>query len=253
MVTMYQYREVIYPAVTLAENFAMDIRDVRRSNLRALMDKEFGIAARGAQSRLAEKLGKPQNFVSRCLADPDRPGAKTIGEDFAREIEEVFRLPRYAMDEPGYFSGAASEPSNVTLAPQPSRYYRYPVVSSVVAGGWGDAIQPYEPGAEDEHELTDYMARGPAFWLKVDGDSMTSPTGLSIPEGMYVLVDTGLHPQPGDLVVAKLDTEDKATFKRLVSDAGQLYLKPLNPAYRMIAIDGNCRLIGVVKEAKMKL
>lgn len=146
-----------------------------------------------------------------------------------------------------------AEPSNVSLAPQPTRYYRYPVVSSVVAGGWGDAIQPFEPGGEDEHELTDYQARGPAFWLRVDGDSMTSPTGLSIPEGMFVLVDTGIQPVPGNLVVAKLDSEDKATFKRLVSDAGQLYLKPLNPAYRMIPIDGNCRLIGVVKEAKMKL
>lgn len=76
----------------------MDIREVRRRNLKLLMDREFGAGARGAQSRLAEKLGKPQNFVSRCLADPSRSGAKTIGEDFAREIEEAFKLARYALD-----------------------------------------------------------------------------------------------------------------------------------------------------------
>lgn len=146
-----------------------------------------------------------------------------------------------------------AEPSNVIPAIQPSRLYRYPVVSEVQAGAWTEAVQPYAPGAEDRFELTDYKAKGPAFWLEVSGDSMTSPTRPSIPEGHFILVDTGLVPQPGDLVVAKLDTEEKATFKKLVSDAGQLYLKPLNPAYRMIPIDGNCRLIGVVKEAKMKL
>ncbi|WP_203008563.1 helix-turn-helix transcriptional regulator [Pseudomonas paraversuta] len=78
----------------------MDIREVRRHNLKKLMDKEFGLGARGAQSRLAEKLKKPQNFISRCLFEPEKNGAKTIGEDFAREIEEAFGLTRYALDAP---------------------------------------------------------------------------------------------------------------------------------------------------------
>lgn len=78
----------------------MDIREVRRHNLKKLMDKEFGLGARGAQSRLAEKLKKPQNFISRCLFEPEKNGAKTIGEDFAREIEEAFGLARYALDAP---------------------------------------------------------------------------------------------------------------------------------------------------------
>lgn len=191
----------------------------------------------GSQSRVGN--------YEKDTREPSLDDLATIAKVLGIEVSDLVRGPTS--------STYAPEPSNVTLAPQPSRYYRYPVVSSVVAGGWGDAIQPFEPGAEDEHELTDYMARGPAFWLRVDGDSMTAPSGQSIPEGMFVLVDTGIHPEPGNLVVAKLDSEDKATFKKLVSDAGQLYLKPLNPAYRMIPIDGNCRLIGVVKEAKMKL
>ena len=78
----------------------MDIREVRRHNLKKLMDKEFGLGARGAQSRLAEKLKKPQNFISRCLFEPEKNGAKTIGEDFAREIEEAFGLARYVLDAP---------------------------------------------------------------------------------------------------------------------------------------------------------
>lgn len=75
----------------------MDIRDIRRQNLNTLLEREFA-GVRGAQSRMAEKLNKPQNFISRCLASPERKGAKTIGEDFAREIETAFGLQRYALD-----------------------------------------------------------------------------------------------------------------------------------------------------------
>ena len=73
---------------------------------------------------------------------------------------------------------------------------------------------------------------------------MTSLSGPSIPEGMLILVDTGIEPQPGHLVVAKLDTEEKATFKKLVQDGGKLYLKPLNTGYNPIEINGNRRIIG---------
>lgn len=219
------------------------------------MDREYGAGQRGAKAKLAKRLDKQPDYISRCLYPPGKEGRKGIGEDFAREIEKIFGLPRYAMDSLAGLEvvETRTEHSNVLPVAQPERLYRYPVVSEVQAGAWTDAVQPYEPGAEDQFELTDYQARGPAFWLRVNGDSMTSLTPPSIPEGCFVLVDTGLTAQPGDLVVAKLDTEEKATFKKLVSDAGQLYLKPLNPAYRVIPIDGNCRLIGVVKEAKMKL
>lgn len=145
------------------------------------------------------------------------------------------------------------ESSNVQPALQPSRYYRYPVLSWVSAGMWGDALQPYEPGAEDQHELSDYMGKGRCFWLKVLGDSMTAPIGDSIPDGHLILVDTGMEARPGHLVIAKLEAEDKATFKRLVQDGGRLFLKPLNPAYPLIEINGNCRFIGVVVETKRKL
>jgi SOS-response transcriptional repressor LexA len=53
---------------------------------------------------------------------------------------------------------------------------------------------------------SDAHVQGDAFWLKIEGDSMTSPTGLSIPEGTYVLFDTGREPINGSLVIAKLTT-----------------------------------------------
>ncbi|WP_277419617.1 LexA family protein, partial [Pseudomonas viridiflava] len=75
--------------------------------------------------------------------------------------------------------------------------------------------------------------------------SMTAPTGVSVPEGMMILVDTEADVQPGKLVIAKLPASNEATFKKLVEDGGVRYLKPLNPAYRMIECGADCRIIGV--------
>jgi SOS-response transcriptional repressor LexA len=45
---------------------------------------------------------------------------------------------------------------------------------------------------------------------------------------MVILVDPQVEPINGKLVVAKLDGDNEATFKKLVIDAGQRFLKPLN-------------------------
>lgn len=141
--------------------------------------------------------------------------------------------------------------SNVELAVQPIRQFRYPVVSWVSAGNWAEAVELYERA--ETVEWTDYAtALNRAFWLRVEGDSMTSPHGQSIPEGMLVLVDTMVPPRSGSLVVAKLRDSDEATFKKLVIDAGTYYLKPLNPSYKTIELPPDGEIVGVVVEAKMR-
>ncbi|TES59214.1 LexA family transcriptional regulator [Pseudomonas syringae pv. tomato] len=142
----------------------------------------------------------------------------------------------------GSMDVGGTEPSNVSMIDQPTRMYRYPVISSVAAGAWAEAV---EEGFSDRYETSDYKAKGPAFWLEVVGDSMTAPSGTSVPEGMLILVDTGVEARPGKLVVAKLPSSNDATFKKLIDDAGQLYLKPLNPGYSMIKCSDDCKIIGV--------
>lgn len=139
----------------------------------------------------------------------------------------------------------AVEGSNVKATAQPTEMYRYPIISWVSAGSWEEAVQPYPDGFSDRYEISDYDSKGPAFWLEVKGDSMTSPSGVSVPEGMMILVDTEADVQPGKLVIAKLPASNEATFKKLVEDGGTRYLKPLNPAYKMVECDEHCRIIGV--------
>jgi len=50
-----------------------------------------------------------------------------------------------------------------------------------------------------------------------------------------------------------LTDSNEATFKKLVIDGAQKYLKGLNPAWPMVPVNGNCRIIGVAVETKMRL
>lgn len=145
------------------------------------------------------------------------------------------------------------EPSNIAPAMQPKMSYRYPVISWVAAGAWAEAVEPFPPGFSDRYEISDYNSKGVAFWLEVKGDSMTSPVGTSITEGMLILVDTEAEAISGKLVVAKLSDSNEATFKKLVEDGGRRFLKPLNPAYPVEMCAENCRIVGVVVRAMMKL
>lgn len=209
--------------------------------------------AKLSQVKAAEKAGIDQATISNLET------GRHLGSTHLLKIADALGVSyRWLTDGKGEMTDAAesnASDNNLSIAPTPLRYYRYPLISSVKAGKFAECVVPYPAGMEDQHESTDYEAKGPAFWLEVSGDSMTAPAGVrpSIPEGTLVLVDTGIEAVPGKLVVAQLDESNEATFKKLVTDGGQKYLKPLNPAYPLIPINGNCRIIGVAVEAKTKL
>ncbi|KMV67625.1 peptidase S24 [bacteria symbiont BFo1 of Frankliniella occidentalis] len=130
---------------------------------------------------------------------------------------------------------------------------KYPVISKVQAGAWAEACEAYTLKDIDLWLGSDAHIQGDAFWLEVEGDSMTAPAGVSIPEGTFVLFDTGRDAINNSLVIAKLSDSNEATFKRLIIDGGQKYLKGLNPQWPMVPINGNCKIIGVAVETKMRL
>lgn len=143
--------------------------------------------------------------------------------------------------------------SNVSYVGKHEPKGNYPLISMVKAGAWCEAVEPYSLQDITEWYDSDAHVEGDGFWLRVEGDSMTSPVGISIPEGTLVLVDTGREAKNGSLVIAKLVDDNEATFKKLIIDGSQKYLKGLNPAWPMTPINGNCRIIGVAIETKMRL
>ena len=56
---------------------------------------------------------------------------------------------------------------------------------------------------------------------------------------------------PGNFVVVR-NGDNEATFKQLVKDGGDLYLKPLNERYPIKPL-GNSQIVGVVREAIRRL
>lgn len=226
-----------------------EIRRAFVSRLRLAL-AQAGFPEWGAGARLAEIARATPKAASKWLnaeSMPSRAKMEAIAEALKVRVEWL----EYGEGSQSPF--VSDEMYNVQTMPQPERYYRYPVLTRVAAGAFASAVQPYAPGAEDEWEYSDYKATGPAFWFEVTGHSMTSPTPPSFPPGVLVLIDTGIEPQPGDYVLATIPDEEEATFKQLIREDGQLYLKPLNPDYRTMPVAEGCRLIGKAKEAKFKL
>ena len=199
------------------------------------------------QEELAEHLGITKGAVSHWLNARREPS-----------LEDIAKILRF-LGKNNFSVGAGGMiideniKGDVEYAGPYKRGNEYPVLSSVQAGSWREAIEPYSIKDVDLWLESNAHIQGEAFWLLVEGDSMTSPVGLSIPEGTYVLFDTGREPVNGSLVIAKLSESNEATFKKLIIDGGQKYLKGLNPQWPLVPVNGNCRIIGVAVETKLRL
>ena len=125
--------------------------------------------------------------------------------------------------------------------------YEYPVFSHVQAGMFSPEFRTFTQRDAEGWVSTTKKASDAAFWLEVDGHSMTAPAGSrpSFPEGMLILVDPEEPVDPCDFCIARLGG-DEFTFKRLIRDSGQAFLQPLNPQFPMIPCNENCRVVGKV-------
>lgn len=69
----------------------------------------------------------------------------------------------------------------------------YPLISWISAGNWYEAIEPYTlRDIEIWPESTKHAHE--CILVECKGDSMTSPSGISFPEGMIILVDPEKSP-----------------------------------------------------------
>ncbi|MDY7581210.1 MULTISPECIES: helix-turn-helix domain-containing protein [Pseudomonas] len=142
--------------------------------------------------------------------------------------------------------------SNVQVALQPNRAPKeYPLISWVIAGSWAESPENFQPGDADEWISSTENAGDHGFWLDVKGDSMTCFGNPSFPEGSRILIRPESDLVSGKYYVVRLLDSGEQTFKQYVEDAGHKYLRPLNPSYRTIEINGNCHFIGRVVDAKM--
>ena len=198
--------------------------------------KDLGLS----QELLADKLGISQSAVAQILS-----GKNALNLKRAIELAEILNVKVEDFSPALANEAKQLTKSNVTYAGIYRPGNKYPVLSSVQAGAWSEAVEAYSLKDVELWLESDAHIQGDGFWLYVEGDSMTAPLGLSIPEGTYVLFDTGREAVNGSLVIAKLEDSNEATFKKLVIDGGQRYLKGLNPQWPLVSVNGNCRIIDI--------
>lgn len=90
------------------------------------------------------------------------------------------------------------------------------------------------------------------FALRVRDEAMQGPTGLAFPIGANIHVDPDREASIGDIIVFEDGRGGDATFKKLVRDGSQQYLRALNHQYPMTAFDESVRVLGVVTGMTLK-
>lgn len=120
-----------------------------------------------------------------------------------------------------------------------------PLISEVQAGNY-TAIDNFRPKSGFEMVPVTVPVKRQTFALRVHGDSMVGITGDSFPEGSILVVEPELTAEPGDYVIV-LNSKNQTTFKQLVKDGADYYLKPLNTRYPVKPL-GSAEIIGVVRE-----
>lgn len=125
-----------------------------------------------------------------------------------------------------------------------------PLVSRVEAGRWGNVLTPFTLAETQPYVELHRQPRGSAIALEIDGLSMAPE--FEPPD--IIVIDTGLEPAPGDLVVAVVNGDGDATFKQYrprgldENDQPIIELAPLNPNYPSLVINARHpgRIIGTL-------
>lgn len=208
----------------------MDIYETRRRRLRLLIDENY----EGNQASFSRASGFKSPQINRWLSKTTTE-RRTITEDSARKIEAASGKPHGWLDE------IQSNVSHTKIATR-----RIPLISLVAAGTWCEAIDTFQVGDAQEWIETTANITKSGYALRVEGDSMEP----KFPHGAILIVDPNEQARNGSFVIVRQNGSD-ATFKQLVMDGGQSYLKPLNDRYPIMAMRPDAVICGVVKRVEM--
>jgi SOS-response transcriptional repressor LexA len=186
--------------------------------------KELGLT----QYQLADLVGTAQTSIQKIeKGDTKNP----------RHIEALARALKCT---PEYLRFGIEDNENVVVSP--FNRSTAPLISWVQAGAWSEIseIKAYDA----DRYMCPVNCSDLTFVLKVQGVSMEP----KFYEGDLIFVDPEAECIHGSYVVARLDDDNQATFKQLIIEGNQKFLKAANPNWpeQLIPINGNCTLVGKV-------
>ncbi len=187
------------------------------------------------------------NFITATIREHDRsPTIREIGEEIGISSTNGVRYHLAILEKLGYIRRNKGISRGIEwrehhIKTEGRGVTEIPLVGQVAAGRPILAVE----NIEGVLAVDEMLARSKeCFALRVSGDSMRD---AGILNGDVVVVSPGPGARNGDIVVALLD--DEATVKTYVSKKGQVVLRPENPDYDEIVLDGrgdDIRVLGKV-------
>lgn len=193
--------------------------------------KELRIKRGLTQTQMGERLGVASGNVSRYESGVNAPEFDRLGD--LAEILGVTVSDLFAMAQNGNTDDGPELKGEV------------PLISWIQAGNWQGVVDNLHPG-DGERIKTTYRARTHTYALRVRGDSMEP----RFPDGATIIVEPEEEAFNGAFVIVR-QNGDEATFKQLMIDGSQRFLKPLNPRYPILAMKDDAVICGVVKRMEM--
>ena len=220
----------------------MNVKSIRRDNVRALAKSIGGI------SKLAIKLDKSQSQISHLIgASP----IKNIGDKIASQIEAAFDKSAGWLDQEHYHVEEAQALYRNEEGQLAILCRQVPLITWEEAVAWNQLAYKYKPKSFEQLMVTTAQVSPLAFALRVYGDWMESPSGVSFPDGTIIIADPDQVAAHGAFVVVSVSPHREATLKQLVSDGNKRYLKPLNSRYPIVEYTVHTMIYGVVKQLVM--
>jgi SOS-response transcriptional repressor LexA len=210
------------------------------------------------QSDIARALGIKPQAVQKWeagLTAPRRSKFRTLAGALSTSVPELIKGTELE-EFPESGIQAASNASKVFPlrrakgdAPKTESGF-LPLISWVQAVEWGPTMGNFKP-EEAEDWIRCPFDHGPAaFILEVAGESNYDPTGpKSYAPGDFIAVDPAREATNRSMVVVRIDGEERAQLKQMLTDeSGLQLLRALNPQWPGDAfpLPSGARIIGVV-------
>ncbi|OYQ80851.1 hypothetical protein B9T11_05050 [Wohlfahrtiimonas chitiniclastica] len=205
-----------------------NISNTRAINLKKWIDAKYN----GIQSAFIEFTDTNQGEISSLLN-----GKRPFGEKKARSLEKLAGMPDMYLD-----NNIDTNIDDVSIRGM------IPVISWVAAGSWSN-IESLPPDETPRWLPCPVGHSKNTYALRVSGISMQNPNGKpSFDDGDIIFVDPERFAENKSFVVVRLDDDITATFKQLIIENGEKYLRPLNPNWpdKIIKVNGNATICGVV-------
>ena len=194
---------------------------------------------------MAEVLSGKRLQILNYIADSQRdrgypPSVREIGEAVGLTSSATVHTHLAVLQREGYLSRDPSKPRAIQVHFDPdtttkltaAAVHNVPLVGDVAAGTGVLAEENIEELLPMPEQFT---GSGPAFMLRVRGDSMVE---AGIYDGDYVVVRQQPEADNGDVVVAGIG-DGEATVKTFSRRGGKVVLSPANAAYEPMVFDAS--------------